>query len=95
MSDAPKILAELDELLGELDQLLKNVDCGSALAARGVNVSLAMTAADALRAYLRGEKKRAADDFGMIAEEISTRMARAESTTDGSDGAGGSMEKLS
>ena len=95
MSDAPKILAELDELLGELDQLFKNVDCGSALAARGINVSLAMTAADALRAYVRGDKKRAADDFGMIAEEIAARMSRAESTTDGTDGAGGSKEKLS
>ena len=95
MADTPRILAELDELMGELDQLLKNADCGAILASRGVNVSLALTAAEGLRAYLRGEKRRAADDFGTVAEEILARMARGDGEADGADGAGRSKEKLS
>jgi flagellar motor protein MotB len=67
-------LHELSDLLGELETLLKNPDVGAALAARGVNVSLALVAADGLRAYLTGDKKVAAEDFDTVAEEIATRL---------------------
>jgi hypothetical protein len=71
----PKVFTELDDLFDELDQLLKNPDAGAALAEKGVNVSLAMTAADGLRAYLKGDKARAAEELGTAAEEIATRLA--------------------
>jgi tripartite-type tricarboxylate transporter receptor subunit TctC len=67
---------EIDELFDELDQLLKNPDVNAALAARGVNTSLAMVAADGLRAYLKGDKARAAEDLSTAAEEIASRHAR-------------------
>jgi hypothetical protein len=76
---ALKAKAEIDDLFNELDMLLKNPDVGAELAEAGVNVSLAMTAADGLRAYLRGEKTKAAEDLGTAAEEIATRMGRARS----------------
>ncbi len=66
---------ELDELLDELDMLLKNSDLGARLTARGINTSLALLVAEALRAYLNGNKKEAAEDLGTAAEEISSRLA--------------------
>jgi hypothetical protein len=69
-----KALRELEEVLDDLDTLLKNVDVGAQLADRGVNVSLALVARDALRAYLLGDRARAADDFGLVAEEITGRL---------------------
>jgi hypothetical protein len=69
-----RVLAEVDDLFDELDELLKNVDAESELATRGVNVSLAIVAADGLRAYLHGDKARAADDLGTVAEEIQARL---------------------
>ncbi len=77
MDDRNRGLAELVELFAELDTLLKNPDVGAALAEKGVNVSLAMVAADGLRAYLQGDKRRAADDLGTVAEEIDARLAAA------------------
>ena len=68
--------AELDDLFDELDQLLKNADVESELAARGVNVSLALTLAYGLRAYVNGEKDKAVLELGTATEEIATRMAR-------------------
>lgn len=65
---------EIEALFDELDQLLKNPDVGAVLSARGINTSLAMTAADGLRAYLRGEKKQAAEDLSTVAEEIYARL---------------------
>jgi hypothetical protein len=65
---------EIDDLFDDIDSLLKNHDVETALAARGVNTSLAMVAADGLRAYLKGEKARAAEDLGTVAEEIAHRM---------------------
>jgi len=75
--DSKKALAEVDELMDELDTLLKNPDVGAALAEASVNVSLAMVAADGLRAYLHGDKARAADDLGTVAEEIAARLEAA------------------
>lgn len=68
---------ELDQLFDELDQLLKNADVADVLARRGVNTSLALVAADGLRAYLHGDKEQAAEDLGTVAEEIAARLARA------------------
>jgi hypothetical protein len=67
---------ELGELLDELDTLLKNPDVGALLTGRGINTSLALLVADALRAYLKGNKKEAAEDLSTAAEEISSRLAR-------------------
>jgi hypothetical protein len=66
---------EIDELFEELTTLLKNPDVGAELAARGVNVSLAMTLADGLLAYVHGEKDKALLDLGTATEEIAARMA--------------------
>jgi hypothetical protein len=67
---------ELSELLDELDGLLKNPDVGALLTGRGINTSLALLVADALRAYLKGHKKEAAEDLSTAAEEISSRLGR-------------------
>lgn len=69
-----KAMAELESLFDELDMLLKNPDVGAELTASGVNTSLAMTAANALRAYLKGDKATAAEDFATAAEEIQSRL---------------------
>jgi hypothetical protein len=74
---ANRASVEIDQLFDELDQLLKNPDVGAELAEGGVNVSLAMTLADGLRAYLHGDKVRAVADLGTATEEIAARMARA------------------
>jgi hypothetical protein len=71
-------LRELEEVLNDLDALLKNGDVCAALAARGVNMSLALTAVAGLRSYVRGQKMDALADFETVAEEIATRAARAE-----------------
>jgi len=67
---------ELDLVLEELDTLLKNPDVGAILTARGINTSLALLVADALRAYLKGHKKEAAEDLSTAAEEIAARLAQ-------------------
>jgi hypothetical protein len=74
MADSKVNLGELDDLFDELDMLLKNADVGAGLAERGVNVSLAMVAVDGLRAYLKGDKVRAAEEFDTVAEEIASRL---------------------
>jgi hypothetical protein len=65
---------ELDDVFDELDVLLKNPDVGAELAGKGVNVSLAMTLAYGLRAYLAGEKQKALLELGTATEEIAARM---------------------
>ena len=66
--------AELDDVFEELDTLLKNPEVGAELADRGVNISLAMTLADGLRAYLRGDKEKALLELGTATDEIAARM---------------------
>jgi hypothetical protein len=66
---------ELGELFDELDALLKNPDVGALLTGRGINTSLALLVADALRAYIKGDKRAAAEDLSTAAEEISARLA--------------------
>jgi predicted naringenin-chalcone synthase len=67
-------LPEIDDVFDELDQLLKNSELGAELADRGVNVSLAMTLADGLRAYLKGDKQKALLELGTATDEIAARM---------------------
>jgi hypothetical protein len=68
-----KGLKELDDVLDDLDALLKNADVADALSSRGVNISLALTAAYGLRAYLNGDKVTAIEDLSTAAEEIASR----------------------
>ena len=69
-------LGELDDVFEELDTLLKNPEVGAELAAAGVNVSLAMTLAEGLRAYVRGDKERAVLEIGTAYDEIAARFAQ-------------------
>jgi hypothetical protein len=75
MADERGPLGELHEVLGELDTLLKNPDVGAALADRGVNISLALVGVEGLRAYIEGDKERAAEEFSTLAEEVTSRLA--------------------
>lgn len=76
-------MKELREVFEDLDVLLKNPEVGAELTARGVNVSLAIVAAEALVAYVEGDRERAAEDFDTVAEEIATRLAASKSGKDG------------
>ncbi len=69
-------LRELDDVFEELDTLLKNPEVGGELADKGVNVSLAMTLADGLRAYVDGDKEKALLELGTATDEIAARMSR-------------------
>jgi hypothetical protein len=73
----PKPGAEVDDALDDLEQLLKNPEVGAELADRGVNVSLALTLAHGLRAYLHGDKEAAVLELGTAVEEIAARLAAA------------------
>lgn len=64
-------------VLSEVEALLKNPDVEVVLAEKGVNTSLAMVALDGLRAYLGGDKARAAEELGTFAEEVAGRLALA------------------
>jgi hypothetical protein len=68
-------LEELQGALADIETLLKNPDVEAALAAKGVNTSLAMVALDGLRAYVEGDKARAAEELGTFAEEVKGRLA--------------------
>jgi hypothetical protein len=76
MEETKGPLGEIREVLGELDTLLKNPDVGAALADRGINISLALVGVEGLRAYLEGDKARAAEEWSTAAEEVSSRLAR-------------------
>jgi hypothetical protein len=70
------LLSELEDVFDELNTLLKNPDAGALLAERGVNVSLALTLADGLHAYLQGDKDKTLLELGTALDEIASRMAR-------------------
>jgi len=74
MTETDNVGAELALLLDELDKVLKRPEVAAHLTARGINTSLALLVADALRSYLKGRKKEAAEDLGMAAEEIAARL---------------------
>jgi hypothetical protein len=76
MSDTRRSASnELDDVLDDLEMLLKNTDVGAELADRGVNVSLALTLAEGVRAYLHGDKDAALLELGTALEEIAARRA--------------------
>jgi hypothetical protein len=68
---------EFAAVFDDLEQLLKNGDVIGALSARAINASLALAAVQGLRAYIAGKKAQAAEDLGMVAEEIRARLAAA------------------
>jgi hypothetical protein len=70
---------EIDDVFDELDVLLKNADVGAELAARGINVSLALTLIEGVRAYFRGDKEQAILELGTATDEIAARLARSRS----------------
>jgi hypothetical protein len=78
-----KHMTEIDDLFEELDTLLKNAEVGATLAANGVNISLAIVAAEGLLAYLHGDKARAAEELGTAAEEIGARLAASREVAKG------------
>jgi len=67
-------LTELDEVFDELEMLLKNPHVGAELTEKGVNVSLAMTLSDGLRAYVHGDKAKALLELETATDEIAARM---------------------
>ena len=77
-AQASRAMREIDEVMNDLDMLLKNNEVGAELAERGVNVSLALTAAAGLRAYLHGDKSAAIEDLGTAVEEIAARASVTE-----------------
>jgi hypothetical protein len=83
MADETAAMKELREVFEDLDTLLKNPEVGAELTARRVNVSLAIVAAEALLAYVEGDRERAAEDFDTVAEEIKTRLAVSKAGKDG------------
>ena len=66
---------ELDAVLDDLEALLKSGEVIGALTSRGVNASLALVAANALRSYVKGKKAEAGEDFATVGEEIRIRLA--------------------
>ncbi len=66
---------ELYAVLDDLESLLKSGEVIGALTSRGVNASLALVAAHALRSYVEGKKAEAAEDFATAGEEIRVRLA--------------------
>lgn len=68
-------MKEIREVFADLDSLLKNPEVGGELTTRGINVSLAIVAAEGLLAYIEGDKARAADDLTTVGEEIAARLA--------------------
>jgi hypothetical protein len=73
--DRQAALRELDDALSDVETLLKNHDVAAALSDDGINISLAITALDGLRAYLKGNKPQAIEDLATAAEEIAARAA--------------------
>jgi len=76
MTERSLAMKELDDVFEDLDTLLKNPEVGAELTANGINTSLAIVAAEALKAYLAGDKARAVEDFETVAEEIKARLTR-------------------
>ncbi len=66
---------ELDAVLDDLEALLKSGEVIGALTSRGINASLALVAAHAVRSYIKGKKAEAAEDFATAAEEIRGRLS--------------------
>jgi hypothetical protein len=81
--------SEIAGAFDDLETLLKNGDVVEALSNRGVNASIALTAVEALRAYLEGRKAEAADELHMVAEEIRGRLELSRGDPAPTNGHGG------
>jgi hypothetical protein len=64
------------QLLQSVEALLKDPLLALDFARHGVNTSLALLAVQGVVAYLDGNKARAADDLGTVADEIRARSSR-------------------
>lgn len=62
-------------LLDEVEGLLKDPHLALDFGRHGINTSLALVGVQGVIAYLEGNKVRAADDLGTVAEEIRARVA--------------------
>jgi len=82
MAEETMAMKELREVFEDLDTLLKNPEVGAVLHTRGVNTSLAIVAAEALLAYVEGDRERAGEDFATVAEEITSRIQAMRATKD-------------
>jgi hypothetical protein len=70
--------AEIEAVIDDLEALLKNGEVIGSLTGRGINASIALVGVSGLRAYLKGHKAEAADDFATVAEEVRGRLAATE-----------------
>lgn len=75
MSEQRDGRAAATALLEEVEALLKDPHLALDFGRRGVNTSLALLGVQGVIAYLDGNKVRAADDLGTVAEEIRARLA--------------------
>jgi hypothetical protein len=64
------------QLLQDLEGLLKDPRLALDFGRRGINTSLALVAVQGLIAYFDGNKLRAADDLGTVADEIRARLEK-------------------
>jgi hypothetical protein len=64
------------ELLRDVEGLLKDPHLALDFSRHGVNTSLALVAVQGLIAYFDGNKIRAADDLGTVADEIRSRLEK-------------------
>jgi chromosome condensin MukBEF complex kleisin-like MukF subunit len=76
MSDVYGSSTSLRRLLDEVATLLKEPSVAQELVRRGINTSIALTAAQGLAAYLDGRFREASDDLKTAGDEISARLAR-------------------
>jgi hypothetical protein len=62
-------------VLQDVEGLLKDPQLALDFGRHGVNTSLALLAVQGLIAYFDGDKVRAADDLGTVADEIRARLS--------------------
>jgi hypothetical protein len=62
-------------LLQDVEALLKDPQLALDFGRHGVNTSLALLAVQGLIGYFDGNKLRAADDLGTVADEIRARLS--------------------
>lgn len=67
-------LSAILRLLADVEALLKQPGVAHELARRGINASIALTAAQGLTTYVEGNRHRAHEDFATVAEEIRARL---------------------
>jgi hypothetical protein len=65
------------QLLEDVEALLKEPRLALDFSRQGVNTSLALLAVQGVIGYLHGDRVRAADDLGTVADEIRARLKAA------------------